>query len=41
MELLRLRGGTCKMHGTAYVRGAVVAEGEFWSQVVDRQVERQ
>ncbi len=36
MELLRLRGGTCKMRGTAYVKGAVVAEGEFWSHVVDR-----
>ncbi len=36
LELLRLRGGTCKMRGTAYVKGAVAAEGEFWSQVVDR-----
>lgn len=36
MELLRLRGGTCKMRGTAYVKGVVVAEGEFWSRVVDR-----
>ncbi len=36
LELLRLRRGTCKMRGAAYVRGELVAEGELWSQVVDR-----
>ena len=36
LELLRLRGGTCKMRGAAYVRGELVADGELWSQVVDR-----
>ena len=37
LELLRLRRGTCKMQGAAYVRGDLVAEGELWSQVVDRE----
>ncbi len=36
LELLRLRGGTCKMRGSAYVRGELVADGDLWSQVVDR-----
>jgi UDP-3-O-[3-hydroxymyristoyl] N-acetylglucosamine deacetylase/3-hydroxyacyl-[acyl-carrier-protein] dehydratase len=36
LELLRLRGGTCKMRGAAYVRGELVADGDLWSQVVDR-----
>lgn len=36
LELLRLRRGTCKMRGAAYVRGELVADGELWSQVVDR-----
>ena len=37
LELLRLRGGTCKMHGSAYVRGELVADGDLWSQVVERE----
>ncbi len=37
VELLRLRGRTCKMHGSAYVRGDLVAEGDLWSQVVERE----
>lgn len=36
LELLRLRRGTCKMRGAAYVRGELVADGELWSQVVER-----
>ncbi len=36
MELLRLRRGTCKMQGNAYVDGELVADGVFWSQVVER-----
>ncbi|MBD3368408.1 MAG: bifunctional UDP-3-O-[3-hydroxymyristoyl] N-acetylglucosamine deacetylase/3-hydroxyacyl-ACP dehydratase [Candidatus Eisenbacteria bacterium] len=36
LELLRLRGGTCKMRGSAYVKGDLVADGDLWSQVVDR-----
>jgi 3-hydroxymyristoyl/3-hydroxydecanoyl-(acyl carrier protein) dehydratase len=36
LELLRLRRGTCKMKGAAYVRGELVADGELWSQVVER-----
>ena len=37
LELLRLRGKTCKMHGSAYVRGELVADGDLWSQVVERE----
>jgi len=37
LELRRLRGGTCKMHGAAYVRGELVADGDLWSQVVERE----
>jgi UDP-3-O-[3-hydroxymyristoyl] N-acetylglucosamine deacetylase/3-hydroxyacyl-[acyl-carrier-protein] dehydratase len=36
LELVRLRRGTCKMHGSAYVRGELVADGDLWSQVVER-----
>ncbi len=36
MELLRLRRGTCKMQGKAYVDGELVTDGVFWSQVVER-----
>jgi len=36
LELLNLRRGTCRMRGSAYVRGELVAGGELWSQVVDR-----
>lgn len=36
LELLNLRRGTCRMRGAAYVRGELVADGELWSQVVDR-----
>jgi UDP-3-O-[3-hydroxymyristoyl] N-acetylglucosamine deacetylase/3-hydroxyacyl-[acyl-carrier-protein] dehydratase len=36
LELLRLRRGTCKMRGAAYVRGELVADADLWSQVVDR-----
>ncbi len=36
LELLKLRRGTCKMRGSAYVRGELVADGELWSQVVEK-----
>ncbi len=36
LELLNLRRGTCRMRASAYVRGELVADGELWSQVVDR-----
>jgi UDP-3-O-[3-hydroxymyristoyl] N-acetylglucosamine deacetylase/3-hydroxyacyl-[acyl-carrier-protein] dehydratase len=36
LELLRLRGGTCKMRASAYVSGELVADGDLWSQVVER-----
>lgn len=36
MELLRLRRGTCKMQGKAYVDGELVTDGVFWSQLVER-----
>jgi len=36
LELLNLRRGTCRMRAFAYVRGELVADGELWSQVVDR-----
>ena len=36
MELLRLRRGICKMQGRAYVDGELVADGVFWSQLVER-----
>jgi UDP-3-O-[3-hydroxymyristoyl] N-acetylglucosamine deacetylase/3-hydroxyacyl-[acyl-carrier-protein] dehydratase len=37
LELVRLRRGTCKMRGAAYVEGELVADAELWSQVVDRE----
>lgn len=37
LQLLRLRGGTCKMRGSAYVEGELVAGGDLWSQVVERE----
>lgn len=37
LELVRLRRGTCKMRGAAYVRGELAVDGELWSQVVDRE----
>lgn len=36
LELLRLRRGTCKMRGAAYVRGELIADADLWSQVVER-----
>ncbi len=36
LELLRLRRGTCKMRGAAFVRGELVADAVLWSQVVER-----
>ncbi len=36
LELVRLKGRICQMTGKAYVRGALVAEAEFLSTVVDR-----
>ncbi len=36
LELLRLRRGTCKMRGSAFVRGELVADAVLWSQIVDR-----
>jgi UDP-3-O-[3-hydroxymyristoyl] N-acetylglucosamine deacetylase/3-hydroxyacyl-[acyl-carrier-protein] dehydratase len=37
LHLVRLRGGTCKMRGAAYVDGELVADADLWSQVVDRE----
>jgi UDP-3-O-[3-hydroxymyristoyl] N-acetylglucosamine deacetylase / 3-hydroxyacyl-[acyl-carrier-protein] dehydratase len=37
LKLLRLRGGTCKMRGSAFVDGELVADGDLWSQVVERE----
>jgi UDP-3-O-[3-hydroxymyristoyl] N-acetylglucosamine deacetylase/3-hydroxyacyl-[acyl-carrier-protein] dehydratase len=37
LQLVRLRGGTCKMRGFAYVDGELVADGDLWSQVVERE----
>jgi len=39
LELIKLRRGMCKMRGKGYVRGELVAEGDLWSQVVDREPE--
>lgn len=39
LELLKLRRGMCKMRGRGYVRGELVAEGDLWSQVVEREPE--
>lgn len=36
LELVKLKGRICRMDGKAYVRGVLVAEAEFLSQVVDR-----
>ena len=36
LELLKLRGPVCKMHGAAYVDGDKVAEADLMSSVVDR-----
>jgi UDP-3-O-[3-hydroxymyristoyl] N-acetylglucosamine deacetylase/3-hydroxyacyl-[acyl-carrier-protein] dehydratase len=36
LELVRLKGTICKMHGRGYVRGALVAEAELLSKVMDR-----
>jgi UDP-3-O-[3-hydroxymyristoyl] N-acetylglucosamine deacetylase/3-hydroxyacyl-[acyl-carrier-protein] dehydratase len=36
LELVRLRRGTCKMRGSAFVNGELVADGDLWSQVVER-----
>jgi UDP-3-O-[3-hydroxymyristoyl] N-acetylglucosamine deacetylase/3-hydroxyacyl-[acyl-carrier-protein] dehydratase len=37
LHLVRLRGGTCKMRGAAYVDGELVADADLWSQVVERE----
>ncbi|MFH1865807.1 MAG: bifunctional UDP-3-O-[3-hydroxymyristoyl] N-acetylglucosamine deacetylase/3-hydroxyacyl-ACP dehydratase [Candidatus Eisenbacteria bacterium] len=37
LNLVRLRGGTCKMHASAYVEGELVADGDLLSQVVERE----
>lgn len=37
LHLVRLRGGTCKMRGEAYVDGELVADADLWSQVVERE----
>ena len=37
LHLVRLRGGTCKMRGAAYVEGELVADADLWSQVVERE----
>ncbi len=36
LELVRLKGRICKMHGRGFVRGALVAEADLLSTVVDR-----
>jgi len=36
LELVRLKSRICKMNGKAYVRGALVAEAELLSTIVDR-----
>ncbi len=36
LELLRLRGKTCKMRGEAFVEGTKVAEANLMAAVVDR-----
>ena len=36
LEMLQFRGKTCKMKGTGYVDGQVVAEAEMMAMVVDR-----
>ena len=38
LEMVKLRSRTCKMRGKAYVDGAVVAEAELTSAVVDKPV---
>jgi 3-hydroxymyristoyl/3-hydroxydecanoyl-(acyl carrier protein) dehydratase len=36
LEMLQLRGRTCRMRGVGYVDGQVVAEAEMMARVVDR-----
>ena len=36
LELTRLKGRICQMNGRAYVRGALVAEAELLSTIVDK-----
>ena len=36
LELVRLKSRICQMNGKAYVRGALVAEAQFLSTIVDR-----
>jgi 3-hydroxymyristoyl/3-hydroxydecanoyl-(acyl carrier protein) dehydratase len=36
VEVIQVRGPTCRMRGTASVDGKVVAEAEMLAQVVDR-----
>ena len=36
LEMIQHRGRTCRMRGTAYVDGNLVAEAEFMARVVDR-----
>ena len=36
LEMVKLRGPLCKMHGCAYVAGEIVAEADMLSTIVDR-----
>jgi beta-hydroxyacyl-ACP dehydratase FabZ len=36
LEMIQHRGRTCRMRGTAFVDGNLVAEAEFMARVVDR-----
>ena len=36
VEMIQLRGRTCRLKGVAYVEGQVVAEAEMLARVVDR-----
>lgn len=36
LELVRLKSRICRMNGKGYVRGALVAEAELTSTIVDR-----
>jgi UDP-3-O-[3-hydroxymyristoyl] N-acetylglucosamine deacetylase/3-hydroxyacyl-[acyl-carrier-protein] dehydratase len=36
LEVLQIRGRTCRMHGVGTVDGQVVAEAEMMARVVDR-----
>ena len=36
LDMLKMRGKTCKMRGTAFVDGELVAEAEMVAMVVDK-----